>query len=639
MKHIAAKTMKSGQRSICKTVISVVLLCTNVIRAGSSAEAIDALTGQSERARKDAVRSLLKDGSAAVPALIEALKNDNAAVRTQAMLVLGRMGPTAKDAFAVLEQALVDPDPQVAHTAAMALASIDRQAAVWALEKVLHDPQDFSSVWSGFQVVGPDAVSILVDGLNHSNKTVRLNAARTLSAMGPMAADAVPTLVIALKDPDSQVRKEAVYAIRRMESCGVEAIGAIQEVLRDSDKDVRAAAAWALDMAQGTPEAKVAVPILLDCLHDEDSTVRRAALFALGVLGPDARQAAWMVSKYVNDEDKKIREQAIQTLGKIDPDTPDTITVLEEGLFDPQIAGDCFDSLYKTTADPNEYISTLLNTVSGKDKRTFWFSILRLGQAGPKAAVAVPYLRPFLRDRVDEFERVCALKVLGDIGPPATVAAADIEYNLKNPYDILGQGAIHIWTHYALANIGMNLESHLEALVGYLNREDKCNSFREKAPWSGTSLGWQRLMKSEACKALGRLGPPAKSAVPRLTRTILEDDDLQTRVEAIMALGAIGPDAVAAIPALVEVINTSFGAERWRACVVLGKIGRNPELSLPVLIRTLGARDQTERSIAAQALFQFGSKAVALLTRAQADPNPLISFNATIVLEEIDKRK
>ena len=61
---------------------------------------------------------------AAIPALIEAVKDRDAKVRGEAILALLRIGPEAKEAIPTLAEAQKDKDPQVRSYAAKALAKI-----------------------------------------------------------------------------------------------------------------------------------------------------------------------------------------------------------------------------------------------------------------------------------------------------------------------------------------------------------------------------------------------------------------------------------------------------------------------------------------------------------------------------------
>jgi len=61
--------------------------------------------------------------------------------------------------------------------------------------------------------------------------------------------------------------------------------------------------------------------------------------------------------------------------------------------------------------------------------------------------------------------------------------------------------------------------------------------------------------RTQAARALARIGPPAKDAVPVLIER-LDDPDEDVRQAAARALGQIGPAAAPAVPALVSLIES-----------------------------------------------------------------------------------
>lgn len=92
--------------------------------------------------RETAADALARIGTAAVPALIDALHDPNPDVRSRAAGAIARMGPPAKEAVPNLIVALADPDWKVRRSAARALGQIGAGAAeaVPALIDVIRNP-------------------------------------------------------------------------------------------------------------------------------------------------------------------------------------------------------------------------------------------------------------------------------------------------------------------------------------------------------------------------------------------------------------------------------------------------------------------------------------------------------------------
>jgi HEAT repeat protein len=118
------------------------------------------------------------------PALLQALKSTDPAVRGPAGVELIAMGEKAAPSVAEL---LKDPDPRVRHMGAMTLQSMGARSA--------------------------GATPALVEALGDTSAEVRTTAATALQAYGAEAAPAVPALMKALKDPEGIVRLEAVRAL------------------------------------------------------------------------------------------------------------------------------------------------------------------------------------------------------------------------------------------------------------------------------------------------------------------------------------------------------------------------------------------------------------------------------------------
>jgi len=115
-------------------------LCFFCLLAGSLLGcAREKSTGDWVRQLKDPDASLrlqaikaLKDRiseAAVVPALTETLKDDNAFVRRDAALALGKIGPDARPALPALTATLKDREHSVRKAAADALKKIDPEAA------------------------------------------------------------------------------------------------------------------------------------------------------------------------------------------------------------------------------------------------------------------------------------------------------------------------------------------------------------------------------------------------------------------------------------------------------------------------------------------------------------------------------
>jgi len=149
-----------------------------------------------------------------VPTLVNALKDQDWRVRSQAAQRLGQMGATAADAIPALIKRLDDEDVVVRLRAALALGQI-----------------------------GKPAIPALIVALKDQDEKVRYNATYALGLIGSGAKETIPALINTLKDQDETVRQGAILGLAQMGSL---ILPTLTEALQTRDERVRNGAISAL---------------------------------------------------------------------------------------------------------------------------------------------------------------------------------------------------------------------------------------------------------------------------------------------------------------------------------------------------------------------------------------------------------
>jgi HEAT repeat protein len=129
-------------------------------------------------------------------------------------------------------------------------------------------------------VIGPRSGLVKLDHIRESVKDrddrVRTRAAETLGRFGPKSGSSIATLQLALKDRDVNVRRAAAASLAQI---GAAAVTALTLGLSDRDSDVRKHVAFALGTVG--PPAKDALAALRVASRDTDEEVAAAALDAI----------------------------------------------------------------------------------------------------------------------------------------------------------------------------------------------------------------------------------------------------------------------------------------------------------------------------------------------------------------------
>ncbi len=107
-------------------------------------------------------------------------------------------------------------------------------------------------------------------------------------------------------------------------------------------------------------------------------------------------------------------------------------------------------------------------------------------------------------------------------------------------------------------------------------------------------------VRTFATRAMGRFGPAAAAAVPKLMDVAKTDSDRNIRVDAVLALDQIGPKALPAVGLLISLLKDPSETMKTSAANALASMGPAAEPAVPALKRAL--RDPALVHSAARAL-------------------------------------
>jgi HEAT repeat protein len=155
-----------------------------------------------------------------------------------------------------------------------------------------------------FGTDGLPAMQVVISGLDAAEADVRQAAGETLAIFGPDAVAAVPALARLVSDSNPRTRVIAALALREIGPGAKAALPVLIAALRDDDLVVR----MTVGLAIGTfgTYAKPAVRALMEAGNDRPDDwvsvplrdMRRAMVWALGEIGPDAKEALPLIREW-----------------------------------------------------------------------------------------------------------------------------------------------------------------------------------------------------------------------------------------------------------------------------------------------------------------------------------------------------
>jgi HEAT repeat protein len=270
--------------------------------------------------RQRAFEALEQIGPAAVPGLVERLRDGDPGVRRECAACLGRIGAVSKDVRPRLTDALKDDDKQVRVAAAGALLRLDRK--------------------------NQDAVAVLIDGVMDEDADVRRSAGELLLQVRPQPKEAAPAYAALLK-PENNVnlRLGAADALWELHRRSKEVLPVLIEIVKGPDRngrqrafeimarlgsDAKAALPDLIDLVKSGPQPGYiedvfvqigpdAVPPLVEASRENNSP---APYYASSILGRIGTEAGPALIKLLDDSDARIRSKALSALGQNGPSIP-----------------------------------------------------------------------------------------------------------------------------------------------------------------------------------------------------------------------------------------------------------------------------------------------------------------------------
>jgi HEAT repeat protein len=562
---------------------------------------------------KDAFSAFREMGAAAVPELVQRLKDKDRMVRHNTAEALKHMGPEARAGLPQLVAALDDEDADVRGLACDAIGSmgIEAYSAIPRLQRLLSDTRNEfvppHGTWAVRDRARDALVAIRVGTLPGFIKCAEFNTTETrmvaIQALGQFpeeAAMVVPMLIKKLEDPEPVVRSVAASSLHKLGPLAKLAAGPLAKHLDDAGQhgigviysgNVEYASALALERVGPTIQELPPILKRMQLILKEQKGVRSreasrdyvqdVSVKLVGRIGPDAKSAI----PALEVELKKSSETAAASILLIDPTHQPAQRVFFSSIG---ISSDDFlfaDTIRRLDWKDQKSIDALKKILSHKrGDRTFTAAAGILLRINPELDEARQAFQKGMSDfsngiRIsyqaidDEWDAI--LSILEEVPAAARIVFPIAIENWSNEYRHDGaKEALH-----AMRRHGDLVVPELLVML-----TDPASNVRVTA-----------------AEILATLGPSTGKSAPQVVKA-LGDARPAVRAAAAKALGAIGISDQPVIEGLTHRLKDEFATVRYEACISLGKLGRSAASALPELKGLLNDESKPVQDAAAESI-------------------------------------
>src|SRR5581483_7891351 len=262
----------------------------------------------------------------------------------------------------------------------------------------------------------------------------RVNAAQTLSEIGPATPEVVPALIAALADEEEFVIRGAAASLGKFPpDVMAPAVPALIRALKDKDQRNRLEIVSAFG-GVGEKNAKEVVPLLIEAVRkDPDALTRVFAIVSLKQLGPEAQAAIPTLIEALKDPGSQYAHPADEAKGALEAFGPAATPALLEAIHhaNPRIRAAAASLLGNQRAEAQKIVPSLTPLLKDQDRSVRLMAAQALWALDRQTRDTLPIFLEALEDR-DYNNCMTAVITIGEIGPEAGAAVPKLITMLQN---------------------------------------------------------------------------------------------------------------------------------------------------------------------------------------------------------------
>ncbi|MFK7736172.1 MAG: HEAT repeat domain-containing protein [Pirellulaceae bacterium] len=200
----------------------------------------------------------------------------------------------------------------------------------------------------------PEVISLIGENLGEDVEVLQ-SALGAVESLGPAASTLEPTVASLIRHPRADVRIQAIEALGKVSKDKSQLTDRMVEALHDEDWTVRRAACEELGRVGG--EAKSAIPRLFELIDSEED--ERIATSTIRDIDSAPVTALPQLTEGMKSENFRKRLYAIFLVGKIGPDARSVLPMLEEALEEVESR--------ERSGTTRRYLMQAIDLVKGED--------------------------------------------------------------------------------------------------------------------------------------------------------------------------------------------------------------------------------------------------------------------------------